>query len=134
MKICYELAISYDAYIALKDGGDLYAIRNASIIQRTLESAGVSPEAITYCSQCKIDWDNWVRENKLDFLDVHGITNVITAEMNKIIDMNQKLKLADLRGSVQISMKKLESKKLLFDLVQDQVLGAFFSQIVKLKS
>ena len=128
------LAISRDAYLALKNGGDAKAIRNASIIQRTLESAGVSTNAITYCSQCKIKWDVWVRESRLDFLDTEGIAGIIEAELNKIIDVQHKLKLRDLRTAVDLAMVELKKEILLFDLNKDQVLGAFFSQIVKLKS
>ncbi|WP_185232622.1 dsDNA nuclease domain-containing protein [Teredinibacter franksiae] len=128
------LAISRDAYLALKSGGDAKAIRNASIIQRTLESAGVSQDSITYCSQCKIEWDVWVRESCLDFLDVEGIAGIVEIELNKIITIDHKLKLMDLRKAVKLSMIELEKEKILFDLNKDQVLGAFFSQIVKLKS
>jgi hypothetical protein len=128
------LAISRDAYLSLKEGGDPKAIRNASIIQRTLESAGFSHESITYCSQCKIDWDNWVRESRLDFLDVEGISGIVESELKKLIDIENKLKLKDLRTTVLLVMEKLEKDKLLFDLDRAQVLGAFFSQIVKLKS
>ncbi len=128
------LAISRDAYLALKRGGDAKAIRNASIIQRTLESAGVSQDSIAYCSQCKIDWDLWVRESCLDFLDVEGISGIVKEELGKIIDIEHKLKLKDLRKAVAVVMENLKKEKLLFDLNKDQVLGAFFSQIVKLKS
>lgn len=128
------LAISRDAYLTLKRGGDPKAIRNASIIQRTLESAGVTQDSIAYCSKCKIEWDVWVRESHLDFLDVEGIAGIIEEELEKIVNIEHKLKLKDLRGAVEIAMQNLEKKGLLFDLSKDQVLGAFFSQIVKLKS
>lgn len=128
------LAISRDAYLALKSGGDEKAIRNASIIQRTLEAAGVSQESIAYCSECKIKWDVWVRESQLDFLDVEGIKGIIEKQLNIIIDVNNKLKLAELSAAVKSAIKDLERDELIFDLNRDQVLGAFFSQIVKLKS
>ncbi len=128
------LAISRDAYLTLKRGGDPKAIKNASIIQRTLESAGVTQDSIAYCSKCKIEWDVWVRESHLDFLDVEGIAGIIEEELEKIVNIEHKLKLKDLRGAVEIAMQNLEKKGLLFDLSKDQVLGAFFSQIVKLKS
>lgn len=128
------LAISHDAYLALKSGGDAKAIRNASIIQRTLESAGVSQKSIAYCSQCKVYWDLWVRESSLDFLDVEGISGIVEEELRKIIDMEHRLKFIDLRKAVEAVMNNLKKENLLFDLKKDQVLGAFFSQIVKLKS
>lgn len=128
------LAISNDAYLALKSGGDEKAIRNASIIQRTLEAAGVSQKSIAYCSECKIKWDAWVRESHLNFLDVEGIKGIIEKQLNVIIDVNNKLKLSELNAAVKAAIKDLERDELIFDLNKDQVLGAFFSQIVKLKS
>ena len=70
----------------------------------------------------------------MDFLDVEGITGIVETELNKIIGIEHKLKLMDLRKAVKLVMEELEKETLLFDLNKDQVLGSFFSQIVKLKS
>ncbi len=56
------LSISQNVYNELLKGGDEQAIKNASILQRTLSVA--SPEILEFCSKVKTDWDTWLRTNR----------------------------------------------------------------------
>lgn len=128
------LAISSDAYRILKEGGDSAAIKNASIIQRTFEGAGADEEMIQALSKYKNEWDYWVRDNRLDILDVKTIKEITLEELEKIIDFRGILKLSKLRGAVTQLTKRLDAENLLFDLDEKKLTGAFLSQIVRLKS
>lgn len=54
------MAISPSGYKHLRDGGDLRALRNTSIIQRVLKHGGASPQLIESCCKCKSEFDMWL--------------------------------------------------------------------------
>ena len=58
------LAISRAGYKSLVDGGDLTALRTASILQRKLKGAGASEETIDYLCRQKVLWDEWLRTKR----------------------------------------------------------------------
>lgn len=58
------LAISRAGYESLVNGGDLTALRTASILHRKLKGAGASEEMIDYLCRQKVLWDEWLRTKR----------------------------------------------------------------------
>ena len=58
------LAISRAGYESLVSGGDLTALRTASILHRKLKGAGASEEMIDYLCRQKVLWDEWLRTKR----------------------------------------------------------------------
>lgn len=58
------LAISRAGYESLVNGGDLTALRTASILHRKLKGAGASEEMIEYLCRQKVLWDEWLRTKR----------------------------------------------------------------------
>ncbi|MBI2308587.1 MAG: DUF4297 domain-containing protein [Rhodocyclales bacterium] len=58
------LAISRAGYESLVNGGDVTALRTASILHRKLKGAGVSEETIDYLCRQKVLWDEWLRAKR----------------------------------------------------------------------
>lgn len=130
------LSISKDAYDNLIKGGDNKAIKNASIIQRTLTAAGAGSEEVEYCSKCKTNWDVWLRNNR------HVIPECnLQLIISKIRQLTQpggqnevSISIANLRKPIENLVKDLQSDDLLYDLDLDLVLGGVFAELVKRKS
>lgn len=76
------LPISMSGFVALKDGGDPKALRNASILNRMLSKAGANESQIEYCSRVKTEWDAWIRQNR--HTSSEFLINELTIEINKI--------------------------------------------------
>ncbi|WP_429128914.1 dsDNA nuclease domain-containing protein [Aeromonas veronii] len=130
------LSISKEAYDALLLGGDRKAIKNASIIQRTLSSAGAGDEEIEYCSRCKTNWDIWLRNNRhiISELDLQTIKSHVTGLLNNAIGNKNSLKISELRQPIKVLENELKSQSLLYDLDINLILGAVFAELVKAKS
>lgn len=130
------MSISKDAYDTLAAGGDNKAIKNASIIQRLLTSAGASSFQIEYCSRCKTNWDLWVRNNRhsIPEFDLQSVLNVIQSTLSSIINHDNNININQLRPLVVSAKKSLETEYLLFDLDRDLIFGAFLAEIVRIKS
>lgn len=58
------LAISRAGYESLVKGGDVMALRTASILHRKLKDAGASEQTIDYLCRQKILWDEWLRAKR----------------------------------------------------------------------
>ncbi|HDX8591650.1 dsDNA nuclease domain-containing protein [Aeromonas dhakensis] len=130
------LSISKEAYDALLLGGDRKAIKNASIIQRTLSSAGAGDEEIEYCSRCKTNWDIWLRNNRhiISELDLQTIKSHVTGLLNNAIGNKHSLKISELRQPIKVLENELKLQGLLYDLDINLILGAVFAELVKAKS
>ncbi|WP_200879875.1 hypothetical protein [Aeromonas veronii] len=130
------LSISKEAYDALLLGGDRKAIKNASIIQRTLSSAGAGDEEIEYCSRCKTNWDIWLRNNRhiISELDLQTIKSHVTGLLNNSIGNKHSLKISELRQPIKVLENELKLQGLLYDLDINLILGAVFAELVKAKS
>lgn len=131
------LSISKEAYQQLRDGGDSKAIKNVSIIQRSLESSGADEEIINYCSQCKTNWDEWFRNARHNILGLDLIK--ITSRVKKLLEDNQKsnggyINLNELGSPIKNLLVELKKDEISYDLDGDLILGAVFSEIVKVKS
>ena len=84
------LSISPDAYNVLRAGGDPYALKHASVIQRTMKAVGASDQAIEFLSQKKVEWDIWLRNAR------HSIPDY---ELNLVLEMIAKAQLSWSRGA-----------------------------------
>lgn len=130
------LSISKDAYSNLLEGGDSKAIKSASIIQRTLTSAGASLTEVEYISRCKTNWDLWLRKNRhiiIEF-DLQSINSKVRKLLNDSIRNDGTLHLATLRTPIKNLMGELESEGLIYDLSLELILGGIFAELVKGKS
>lgn len=58
------LAISRAGYESLVKGGDVTALRTASILHRKLKDAGASEDMIEYLCRQKVSWDEWLRTKR----------------------------------------------------------------------
>lgn len=127
------LSISKEAYRSILAGGDLKAIKSASIIQRYLKKGGAGLSEIEYCSRCKSDWDMWVRKNRhviIDF-DLECIFSAVRSTLIGVRDVGGKFVLYSIRGPVKDLEARLLKDGLLFDLNLDLLFGAFFSELIK---
>lgn len=127
------LSISKEAYRSILAGGDLKAIKSASIIQRYLKKGGAGLSEIEYCSRCKSDWDMWVRKNRhviIDF-DLECIFSAVRSTLIGVRDVGGKFVLYSIRGPVKELEARLLKDGLLFDLNLDLLFGAFFSELIK---
>lgn len=130
------LSISKEAYHILSSGGDIKAIKNASIIQRTLEKVKAPQEVIEYCSESKIKWDNWYRNNRhiisdLDFLTIHSRISTIIMDAK---DESGSIKIDLFRQPIRDLISTLTSADILYGLDEDTILGGIFSEVVRGKS
>lgn len=120
------LSISKNAYDKLLEGGDNQAIKNASILQRTL--ADTVPENLEYCSKVKTDWDNWLRKNR------HIIPEF---DLNELItELNEAVTRSSVLGSVSFKklmkeVKSLEQRVEIDSLNKELLLGGSLSFLVR---
>jgi len=131
------LSISKDAYSALISGGDKKAIKNISIIQRSLSSAGLDDEMVSFCSKCKLDWDGWVRNNRhtVSGMDLKIISDEVRKVLNGCLMINGGfLEFKSMRKPIKDLLDNLKSEEIAYDLTQDILLGSIFSELVKVKS
>jgi transcriptional regulator with XRE-family HTH domain len=127
------LSISKDAYYALLNGGDNKAIKSASIIQRMLESTGASPDVVKYCSDCKTQWDGWYRQNRhvLPEIDLQSILGRVRSMIKDERMQAGSLCIADLRNPIKQLQETLLNEDILYDIDNDSLLGAVFSELIK---
>lgn len=130
------LSISRDAYAILINGGDVKAIRSASIIQRTLLASGAGMEQVEYCSKCKTEWDVWLRKNRhvLPPLDLNTITSKVLLLLLNATQSGNAVSLINLRMPIKQLLDDLRSENLLHDLTDNLIVGGIFSELVRGKS
>ena len=127
------LCITFDAYQFLLESGDKNAVRNASIIQRTLTAAGFENDTINYCSRCKSDWDIWLMKYR------HIIPSfellMITSKIRKILKIsngkNNGLDITELQKPINDFYTELQATNELYGLSKDLILGGVFAELVK---
>jgi len=130
------LSISRDAYENLVKGGDKKAIKNASIIQRTLMAAGAGADEVEYCSRCKTNWDLWLRNNRhvIPEFELHTISSSIRKLLISSTGNGNSIGLSSLGVPIKELSDDLKSNNMLYDLNVDLILGGVFSELVKGKS
>ncbi|BCV46606.1 dsDNA nuclease domain-containing protein [Shewanella algae] len=130
------MSISKSAYEILAKGGDEKAIKNASIIQRTLESSGANESQVEYCSSCKTKWDLWIRNNRhvIPEFDLQSIFSIIQSKLHNELSNNKPLNIINLRPIIKSLIDKLNNENLLFDLNNELLFGALLAEIVRIRS
>lgn len=126
------LSISKAAYSVLAEGGDLKAVRNASIIQRTLSEAGANDEQIEYCSRCKISWDEWFRRHRhiLTELEVMTIQSDVARILHSALAQNQ-VDISSLKSPIENYLAGIERKN--YGLDGNTILGGVMAELVRIK-
>lgn len=127
------LSISQSAYQSLLEGGDVKAIKSASIIQRTLMEAGAGKDEVEYCSRCKTSWDLWLRNNRhvIPEFELETIRSNIRQLLSASTKNRTSLCLAELRDPIEALEQELKSKNILFDLSKELIFGGVFAELVK---
>lgn len=130
------LSISRQAYDLLIAGEDARAIKSVSMIQRALTKAGGQAETVEYCSRCKIQWDTWIRKNRLHIspLDMNSITQLVSELLIDNVRYDGTVLLSNLRIPIKYLINRLKSDDIIFDLDTDVILGGFFSELIKGRS
>lgn len=130
------LSISRQAYDLLIAGEDDKAIKSVSMIQRSLTKAGGQADAVEYCSRCKIQWDTWIRKNRLHLppLDLNSITQLVSELLIDNVRYDGTVLLSKLRAPIKKLINQLKDEDILFDLDEDTILGGFFSELIKGRS
>jgi hypothetical protein len=126
------LSISKAAYAALIGGGDRLAVKNASIIQRTLSDAGASEGQIEFCSRCKIEWDEWFRNNRhvLPELEVMTVQSDLASILRDTLAAGR-LNLSSLETPINDYMAKIENRN--YGLSDNAVLGGVMAELVRVQ-
>ena len=126
------LSISRAAYETLANGGDPLAVKNASIIQRTLQVGGASEAQIEFCTRCKIKWDEWFRNNRhiLSEFDVLTEESDLAKILRDAVDQGT-VNISSLQEPVEQYLDKVANKN--YDLDKEKVLGGVFAELVRRK-
>ena len=126
------LSITEDTYRSLKRGGDNAAIKSASIIQRTLSAGGASEDLITFCSRCKVRWDQWLRKNRhvLPEYEILALQSRI-AKVLRDAHFNGALDFLKLQGPIEDLLARLHDEALAYDLSNELLLGGVFAEPVR---
>lgn len=129
------LSISKAAYYSLINGESEKAVKQASIIQRMLLNSNANDVLVKSCSEFKISWDVWVRNNRHNISEVDYLT---ITELTK-----QKIRNQLQGNSFEFKNLKSVAKNILFELraegiecslTEELVLGSIFSEFVKGKT
>lgn len=120
------LGISYSGYLIVKESSDSQAIKTTSILQRFLKKMDVhDDETIHFIIKCKLQWDEWLMTNR---------------------QILPTLQLIELKLRIQTELKHLNGRPLAevfarlkpiiedypdINLTKNDILGAFFAEIVK---
>ncbi|MHA6912110.1 dsDNA nuclease domain-containing protein [Ralstonia pseudosolanacearum] len=124
------LSISTTVYKNLLEGGDLAAIRAASILQRQLKTAGAPESMIETASRAKVSWDVWLRTARHTFpeFDLELLLNDIDARCRAWILSGSVL--GDLRDKIDEVLNSNLAKKFP-PLDINLLLGGFCASIVR---
>lgn len=126
------LSISKAAFDELAAGGDPLAVKNASIIQRTLSKSGASEVHIAFCSRCKIAWDEWFRTNRHILPEIEVLTiQSDLAGMLRGIMINGQIDFSDLQKPVKDYHIKMKER--LYDLDINVILGGVMAELVRMQ-
>jgi len=123
------LSLSKTAFESLKEGGDINALKNVSIIQRLLQRSEVPIDAIEYAAKCKVEWDVWYRDNRHTIPEFDLIT--LDSELAKSIKNPLVITFEDLQQSVAVVDRKFKGLDIFAGLNRNIILGGLFSVIVR---
>jgi hypothetical protein len=130
------LSISKEAYLRLIEGGDLKAIRSASIIQRALVGSGANNELIEFCSRRKSEWDRWLMCNRhiLPEMELMTIISSVATILQGATVNGQAINIASLKKPIEKLVSRLKKDNILYDLTEELILGGIFSELTRAKS
>jgi hypothetical protein len=125
------LSISKGAYHHLLAGGDVAALKSASIIQRKLSKAGANVELIEYCSKWKVAWDVWIRDKRhsIPEYDLNGLLDELNAIQNRWSGGH--VKFADLRKEIDGLWIAIKDKEIAATLSRELLVGGVLSALVR---
>lgn len=101
-----------------------------------MESAGAGKAEIELCARCKTDWDVWLRANRkaINEINIIALTSEVEEVFSSMVADTGAFRVSDLRGHLDTLRNRLVDKKLIFDLKDEQLLGALLSILVRIKS
>lgn len=129
------LSISKDAYYSLVNGEPEKAVKHASIIQRMLMNSSADDSLIKMCSDFKINWDIWIRDNRHNFSEMDYMTIIdLTREAIKKQLQGDSFGFSNLRAVAKGILSELDAQEFEWNLTEELVLGSIFSEFVKGKT
>lgn len=124
------LAISRTGYESLVNGGDLTALRTASILHRKLKGAGASEEMIDYLCQQKVLWDEWLR-TKRHFIPAFDANRLMASLLKAGKDWAASGGELEKLFQIAESFPSTSIHILQTDLSRDLILGGILSEITR---
>ena len=124
------LAISRAGYDSLVSGGDLTALRTASILQRKLKGSGASEDMIEYLCRQKVLWDEWLRTKRHiipEFEANRLIADLYNAGKSWAVSGGELKNLFDIAESFPAS----SNHTLQNELNKDLILGGILSELIR---
>lgn len=129
------LSISKDAYYSLINGEPEKAVKHASIIQRMLMNSNANDSLVKTCSDFKVNWDSWVRNNRHNISEIDYMTIIdLTRQTIKNQLQGDSFKFSNLRSVAKSILSDLNTQEIECNLTEELVLGSIFSEFVKGKT
>ena len=129
------MTISKEAYTLLSSGNDRKAVKSASLIQRALGIAAQDADTLQYCSTAKMRWDKWQRKSRhyLTPMQRAKILDPINLIIDAHLDWQGQIRLSNVQLPIQNLLVELRVDNVLYDVGEVELLGAFFSELIKRK-
>lgn len=129
------MAISKEAYALLNSGSDAKAVKSASLIQRALGDAAQDTDTLHYCSTAKMQWDLWQRRSRhyLTPMQRAYVLDPINLIIDTHVDWQGKMKLSSIQLPLQNLLGTLHADVSFIEVGEIELLGAFFSELIKRK-
>lgn len=126
------LSISRAAYDALLGGVESKVLKQASVIQRWLKSAGAREDMIEFASQQKVAWDLWLRNARHIYspMDLATLLDLVDRLYDRWVQSGSRFKslnelLEELRHDSAIQKFEGLGRELLFGAVSSVVVRRF---------
>ena len=127
------LPISRGAYKHFLTAGDLDALKNASILQRKLSTAGADEELIEVASRWKVQWDDWFRRYRHTY---DGDIRFLQGDINNIFSSwaRGEITFLSLHKSAGDLLQKWQTNPLGSSLTIELLLGGILAAMVRSES
>ncbi|MBB3820649.1 hypothetical protein FHT03_000042 [Xanthomonas arboricola] len=124
------LPISREAYHQLLNGGDTYALKNASILQRKLKSSGATQQMIDVACKWKVQWDNWFRKERHYY---EAELEYLREDLNRIYARlaGGEIRFRDIESEVSALKLKLQLQSYANTLTNEILLGGVLAELVR---
>lgn len=104
------LSISEAAYLELKNGGDLKALKTVSVLQRLLKRSKANEDMIISACKAKVQWDNWIREYRHAITHTDFLTLQTSAQQSLNQYANSEITLAELGKQIESISAQFQGK------------------------